>query len=160
MGRRNQSEGLDDDGNGKLTGDCNRQSSSTASGGSPPAMASGGARALRASGRLRASSRRMLAAGRDGLGQKGLVGIWMSASWAGPYPKNDQIRIRPAYPFIYHLFLSRYSADTYRRRIRGVSVSGAYQTRDTCPECRVRVTEVGAGVIKRFVSIYSFYISF
>ena len=99
-------------------------------------------RCVRAGGRLRAWSHRMLAAGRDELGQKGLVGIWMSASWAGPYPKNDQIRIRPAYPFIYHLFLSRYSADTYRRRIRGVSVSGAYQARDTCPECRVRVTEV------------------
>ena len=74
--------------------------------------------------------------------------------------KNVQIRVRPAYPCICYLFLSRYSTDTYRRRIRGVSVSGAYQTRDTCPECRVRVTEVGAGVIKRFVSIYSFYISF
>ena len=119
MGRRNQSEVLDDDGNGKLTGDCNRQSSSTASGGSPPAMASGGARALRASGRLRASSRRMLAAGRDGLGQKGLVGIWMSASWAGPYPKNDQIRIRPAYPFIYHFFY----LDTPRTRIGAVSAA-------------------------------------
>ena len=100
-------------------------------------------RCVRAGERLRASSRRMLAAGRDGLGQKGLVGIWMSASWAGPYPKNDQIRIRPAYPFIYHLFLSRYSADIYRRRIRGVSVSGAYRTRDTWPVRRVRVTEVG-----------------
>ena len=63
---------LEDGGNGKLIGDCSRQSSSPAGGGSSLATVSGGARALRAGGRLRASSRRMLAAGRDGLGQKGL----------------------------------------------------------------------------------------
>jgi len=37
-----------------------------------PTVLLAGTRALRAGGRLRASSRRVLAAGRDGLGQKGL----------------------------------------------------------------------------------------
>ena len=47
----------------ELTGDCSRQSSSPAGGSSSPATASGGARALRAGGRLRALSRRVLATG-------------------------------------------------------------------------------------------------
>jgi len=75
----------------------------------------------------------------------------MSASWAGPYKKKVQIRVRPAYPFICHLFLSRYSVDTYRHRIRDVSVSGAYRTRDMWPECRVRVTEAAVGGYLPFV---------
>ena len=85
--------------------------------------------------------RRVLAAGcRDGLGQHLMSASWaVQVGWA--VSKNVQIRVRPAYPCICYLFLSRYSTDTYRRRIRGVSVSGAYRTRDTWPVRRVRVTE-------------------
>jgi len=73
--------------------------------------------------------------------------------------KKVQIHVRPAYPFICHLFLSRYSADTYRRRIHGVSVSAAYRTRDTWPECRVRVTEAAVGGICPLYSICTLFLS-
>ena len=71
--------------------------------------------------------------------------------------KNVQILVRSAYSFICHLFLSRYSADTYRRCIRGVSVSGAYRTRDTWPERRVRVTEHAVLVIISDIQMFYFF---
>jgi len=44
--------------------------------------------------------------------------------------------------------------DTYRHRIRDVSVSGAYRTRDMWPECRVRVTEAAVGGVFALCTLF------
>ena len=40
------------------------------------------------------------------------IGDW-SSIWAGPYPKNVQIRVQPTYRINRDLIFSQYSIDTY-----------------------------------------------